>query len=106
MTLSAPTTPGRSGNSGPQPQRSEDAPAVITKIHRRGTLRPIRLHGLFERNIDGRAVVVEYERDNDLRDTEQAPLLEDGGIEVFLRREVLPYAPDAWYDLSSVKTRL
>ena len=47
--------------------------------------------------------MVEYERDNDLRDTEQAPLLEDGGIEAFLRREVLPYAPDAWYDPASVK---
>ncbi len=32
------------------------------------------------------------------------PLLEDGGIEAFLRREVLPYAPDAWYDPASVKT--
>jgi type I restriction enzyme M protein len=31
------------------------------------------------------------------------PLLEEGGIEAFLRREVLPYAPDAWYDPGSVK---
>ena len=31
------------------------------------------------------------------------PLLEEGGIESFLRREVLPYAPDAWYDAASVK---
>ncbi|MGE5482579.1 MAG: SAM-dependent DNA methyltransferase, partial [Bacteroidota bacterium] len=30
-------------------------------------------------------------------------LLEPGGIEAFLRREVLPYAPDAWYDPESVK---
>ena len=65
---------------------------------------PDPLRGLFERNIGGRVVVVEYERDNDLRDTEQTPLLEDGGIDAFLRREVLPYAPDAWYDPSSVKT--
>ena len=47
--------------------------------------------------------MVEYERDNDLRDTEQVPLLEEGGIDAFLRREVLPYAPDAWYDPGSVK---
>ena len=47
--------------------------------------------------------MVEYERDNDLRDTEQAPLLEKGGIDAFLRREVLPYAPDVWYDPGSVK---
>ena len=83
-------------------QRSEDAPAVIKRIHRQCT-DPDPLRGLFERNIDGRAVVVEYERDNDLRDTEQTPLLEDGGIDAFLRREVLPYAPDAWYDPGSVK---
>lgn len=31
------------------------------------------------------------------------PLLEDGGIDAFLGREVLPYAPDAWYDPGSVK---
>jgi type I restriction enzyme M protein len=31
-----------------------------------------------------------------LRDTEQVPLLEPGGIEAFIRREVLPYTPDAW----------
>ena len=31
------------------------------------------------------------------------PLLHEGGIEAFLRREVLPYAPDAWYDAASVK---
>ena len=47
--------------------------------------------------------MVEYEPDNELRDTEQVPLLEEGGIEAFLRREVLPYAPDAWYDPVSVK---
>ena len=29
--------------------------------------------------------------------------MEEGGIEAFLRREVLPYAPDAWYVASSVK---
>ncbi len=32
------------------------------------------------------------------------PLLEEGGIEAFLRREVLPHAPDAWYVPDSVKT--
>ena len=37
-------------------------------------------------------------------DTEQVPLLEEGGIEAFLRREVLPHAPDAWYVPDSVKT--
>src|SRR5256885_5289886 len=38
---------------------------------------------------------VEYEADTDLRDTEQVPLKEAGGIEAFFVREVLPHAPDA-----------
>ena len=65
---------------------------------------PDPLHGLFEATIAGKPCVVEYEPDSDLRDTEQVPLLEEGGIEAFIRREVLPYAPDAWIDESSVKT--
>ena len=48
-------------------------------------------------------MVVEYEPDTDLRDTERVPLLEEGGIQAFLRREVLPYAPDAWYVPKTVK---
>ncbi len=48
--------------------------------------------------------MVEYEPDPDLRDTEQVPLLEEGGIEAFLQREVLPHAADAWYVPDSVKT--
>jgi type I restriction enzyme M protein len=53
--------------------------------------------------LGGKPVVVEYEPDPDLRDTEQVPLLEDGGIVAFLRREMLHHAPDAWYVLDSVK---
>jgi type I restriction enzyme M protein len=34
----------------------------------------------------------------DLTDTEQIPLDYDGGIEAFIKREVLPYTPDAWVD--------
>ena len=83
-------------------KRSEEAPAIIRKIHRRGTeADPLR--GLFPATVDGRAAVAEYEPDSDLRDTEQIPLQEDGGIEAFLRREVLPYAADAWFQPDSVK---
>ena len=96
------TRPGKSRNSERHSNVQRTLPAVIKRIHRRGTA-PDSMHGLFERNISGRSVVVEYERDNDLRDTEQVPLLEDGGIDAFLGREVLPYAPDAWYDPGSVK---
>ncbi|MCY2950045.1 MAG: class I SAM-dependent DNA methyltransferase [Planctomycetota bacterium] len=76
--------------------RAEDAPAVIKKIHKPGKAQPDPLRGLFEAKIDGKTCVVEYEPDSELRDFEQIPLLEEGGIEAFIRREVLPYTPDAW----------
>jgi type I restriction enzyme M protein len=47
--------------------------------------------------------VVEYEPDADLRDTEQVPLIETGGIEAFIRREVLPYTDDAWIKEEATK---
>ena len=86
--------------------RVETAPPVIVKIHKPGKAKPDPLHGLF----DGRALspkappsIVEYETDSDLRDTEQVPLLEPGGIDAFIRREVLPYTPDAWIDETATK---
>ncbi|MDE0457328.1 MAG: class I SAM-dependent DNA methyltransferase [Chromatiales bacterium] len=82
--------------------RSESAPAVIRHIHKRGTeADPLR--GLFEATIGGKSAVVEYEPAADLRDTEQVSLREQGGIDAFLRREVLPYAADAWYHPARVK---
>lgn len=83
---------------------SEDAPPVIRKIHKGKKVTADPLRGLFEVTIDGKRRVVEYEPDTDLRDTEQVPLLEEGGVEAFLQREVLPYAPDAWYEPDKVKT--
>ncbi|MDR7134518.1 type I restriction enzyme M protein [Lysobacter niastensis] len=84
-------------------ERREDASPVIRKIHKKGaTADPVR--GLFAVTLNGKPAVVEYEPDPDLRDTEQVPLLETGGIEAFLQREVLPHARDAWYVADSVKT--
>ena len=83
-------------------RRSEDAPPVIKRIHKRGT-KADPLRGRFEDTVNGSTVVVEYEPDTDLRDTEQIPLQEEGGIEAFLKREVLPYAPDAWCRPDTVK---
>lgn len=83
-------------------KRSETAPPVIRKIHR-GGVKPNPLCGLFPTTIGGKPAVVEYEPDTDLRDTEQVPLLYEGGIEAFIKSEVLPYAPDAWYVPSKVK---
>jgi len=84
-------------------ERADDAPPVIRTIHKKSTA-PNPMRGLFAATIHGKPAVVEYEPDPDLRDTEQVPLLEAGGIEAFLRREVLPHAPDAWYIPDSVKT--
>ena len=82
--------------------RGETAEPVIKAVHRKAA-EPDALRGLYQVAIDGKPTVVQYEPDTDLRDTEQIPLLEEGGIEAFLRREVLPYAPDAWYAHDSVK---
>ena len=82
--------------------RSEEAAPLIRRVHKRGTeADPLR--GRFPATVAGRSAVVEYEPDPELRDTEQIPLQTEGGIEAFLRREVLPYAADAWYRPDSVK---
>ncbi len=88
-------------------ERDESAPPIIKKVHRSGTPADPLL-GRFEAQVDGRTRVVEYEPDTDLRDTEQVPLTEPAGewrdgIEAFIRREVLPYAPDAWVDEGKTK---
>jgi type I restriction enzyme M protein len=83
--------------------RVETAPPVITKVHKSGKAKADPLRGLFETTLDGKPAIVEYEPDSDLRDTEQVPLLEDGGIEAFIRREVLPYTPDSWIKEDATK---
>ena len=83
-------------------KRDENASPIIKTAHPPTTV-PNPLHGLFATKIKGKPGVVEYEPDPDLRDTEQIPLLEDGGIDAFLRREVMPYAVDAWYTPSTIK---
>jgi type I restriction enzyme M protein len=83
--------------------RAEDAPPVIKKIHKPGKAEADPLHGLYA-DLDGDSErVLEYESDSELRDSEQVPLLEEGGIEAFFRREVLPHVPDAWIDESATK---
>jgi type I restriction enzyme M protein len=79
---------------------AEDGMPVIRRIHKSGKVEADPLRGLFPAKIDGKRCVVEYEPDSELRDTETVPLNEPGGIEAFIRREVLPHAPDAWIDES------
>lgn len=86
--------------------RVETAPPVVHKVHNVHNVHntePKPLYGLYQTTMNGKAYIVEYEPDPDLRDTEQVPLLEEGGIEAFIEREVLPYTPDAWIDESATK---
>lgn len=92
--------------------RVEYAPPVIKKVHKPGKTKADPMHGLYEAQVDGKTCVVEYEPDSELRDYEQISFLEappsglpgglpseassKEGIEAFIRREVLPYTPDAW----------
>jgi len=83
--------------------RVETAPPVIARIHKPGKTKADPLRGFFEADVKGKPAIVEYETDTDLRDTEQVPLLESGGIEAFIGRDVLPYTSDAWIDESATK---
>ena len=47
---------------------------------------------------DPAAQPIEGEPDVDLRDTENIPFTYAGGIDAFMKNEVLTYAPDAWVD--------
>jgi Type I restriction-modification system methyltransferase subunit len=82
----------------------ENAEKVIKKIHKTGKVEAKPLYGLFNGTVDGKECIVEYEVDSNLRDTEQIPLLHDGGIEQFFKDEVLSFAPDAWID--EIKTQI
>jgi type I restriction enzyme M protein len=72
----------------------------VGKIKVGGDAETDALYGRYHRTIGGKPVILEYEADAEFRDTEQVPFLEDGGIEAFFRREVLPHASDAWIDAS------
>ena len=77
--------------------RDSDAEPVT-----RNTLRSHQSRGRSTPTTSSRTSTVEFETDPQLQDTEQVPLLEDGGIEAFLHREVLPDAPDAYHNPDSV----
>jgi type I restriction enzyme M protein len=83
-------------------EKDESAKPVIKKLHKPSKIEADPLRGFYPFTFEG-PFVVEYETDSDLRDTEQVPLLEEGGIEAFFCREVLPYVPDAWIDEKATK---
>jgi type I restriction enzyme M protein len=80
-----------------------EAPQVIKKVSKPDKVAPDPMHGFFEVVVDGKKMTVEYEADSDLADFENVPLTEEGGVESFIEREVLPYSPDAWVDPKSEK---
>ncbi len=84
-------------------RKDETAAPVIKKVHKPGKAGADPLRGRYAAEIDGKACVVEYEPDAELRDTEQVPLLEEGGVDAFFRREVLPHAADAWPDEAATR---
>lgn len=84
-------------------EKDETAAPVVKKVHKAGKIAADPLRGLYAVQVKGKPTVVEYQADSDLRDTEQVPLLEAGGIEGFFRREVLPHVADAWIDESATR---
>jgi len=83
--------------------RDENAEPVVKKVHKAGKAAVDPIRGFYASPVGDKKLVIEYEPDSELRDTEQVPLLEDGGIETFLQREVLPHAADAWFNDDSIK---
>jgi len=79
-------------------EQDESAEPVLKKVHKPGKAEADPIRGLYASPVGDPGLIVEYEPDSALRDTEQVPLLEDGGIEAFFRREVLLHVPDAWID--------
>lgn len=98
--------------------RDEEAPAVIARQVRADVVAdPEReaLYGAYyvaavadapakgKRKAKTQVWLTAYEPDPELRDTEQVPLREVGGIEAFFMREVRPFAGDAWIEPDSTK---
>lgn len=85
--------------------RDETAPPVIARRTKLKASEPFEPHfdGVYLEQVGKDRHIVEHEPDTDLRDTEQVPLTETGGIEAFFQREVLPHAPDAWIDMDATR---
>ncbi|ASJ75772.1 hypothetical protein IMCC3135_28600 [Granulosicoccus antarcticus IMCC3135] len=79
-----------------------EAEKVVKKVHK-AEADPV--YGLFETtDAKGKAQVVEYTPDSDLRDNENVPLDPSRSVnevnEAYFAKEVQPHVPDAWIDAS------
>ena len=98
--------------------RDEQAPAVIAKRAKAETPADAVREALYgnyydlaeadapakgKRKAKVQAWLTTFEPDPELRDTEQVPLQEAGGIEAFFKREVQPFARDAWIDENATR---
>jgi type I restriction enzyme M protein len=85
--------------------RDESAPPVVSKRMKQksGQKFEHKFDGVYLETVGKDRFLVEYEADSDLRDTEQVPLKEEGGIEALFTREVLPHASDAWIAMDATK---
>jgi len=86
----------------PMRETPGDGKLVVKKVHKAG-VEPDPLHGRFDARVDGKKRVVEYKPDHELRDNEQVPILQEGGIDAYIQRQVLPFVPDAWIEEASPK---
>ncbi|MBQ7178328.1 MAG: SAM-dependent DNA methyltransferase [Victivallales bacterium] len=104
-------------NAKLNPKEAEDLKAALARLPADATLldfdKCVEIMGLkktllkkvrpFITEVCPEAKPVEGEYDPRLRDTEQIPLLYEGGIDAFMKNEVLPYAPDAHIDDSKTE---
>ena len=84
-------------------ERDESAEPVVKKVYKPGKAEEDPIRGFYASPAGEGELIVTYEPDSALRDTEQVPLLEEGGIDAFFLHEVLPHVPDAWIDESKTQ---
>jgi type I restriction enzyme M protein len=83
--------------------RSPEAKPIVKAMHKPSVKPADPQGGLYAVNLKGKAVVVTYEPDKALSDTEIVAFTEPGGIDAFFGREVAPHAPGAWIDRAATK---
>jgi type I restriction enzyme M protein len=95
---------GREWTSKSAFEQSLDAVLSANSLRVRAPIRKVIVDALGETSLDGEIVVDRRGRpqpDTSLRNTENVPLRDD--IELYVKQEVLPWAPGAWVDETKTK---